>query len=140
MPFTHLTQYQGRIVAANILGGSARANYHGIPRVVFSDPEIAAAGLTEEQAKERGIDTASAAISLPKTMARPWTYKQDPRGHLGRGVLVGAWAVAPMAGEWIHQAAMAIREEIPIERLLGTVAQFPKYSGAYLEALERLEL
>ncbi len=146
MPFTHVAQYQGRVAAANILGQTWRADYRGIPRVVFSDPEIAAAGLTEEQAKEHGIDTASATISLPETMARPWTYEQDPRGHLGlvadrgRGVLVGAWAVAPMAGEWIHQAAMAIREEIPIERLLGTVAQFPTYSGAYLEALERLEI
>jgi pyruvate/2-oxoglutarate dehydrogenase complex dihydrolipoamide dehydrogenase (E3) component len=55
-------------------------------------------------------------------------------------VFAGAWAIAPMAGEWIHQAAMAIREEIPIKRLLGTVAQFPTYSGAYLEVLEQLEL
>ncbi len=67
---------------------------------------------------------------------RRWSGRNGDR----RGVLVGAWAVAPMAGEWIHQAAMVLREEIPIERLLGTVAQFPTYAGAYLEALERLEL
>ena len=45
--FTHVAQYQGRIVAANILGGERRASYDGVPRVVFSDPEIAAVGLTE---------------------------------------------------------------------------------------------
>ena len=146
MPFTHVAQYQGRVIVANILGGSARANYHGIPRVVFSDPEIAAAGLTEERARERGMDVASVVLDLTRALARPWTYEQDPRGHLGlladreKKVLIGAWVVAPMAGEWIHQAATAIREEIPIERLLDTVAQFPTYSGAYLEALERLDL
>ncbi len=146
MPFTHVAQYQARIVAANILGGSARTNYHGIPRVVFSDPEIAAAGLTDERAREQGIDVASVVLDLTRVLARPWTYEQDPRGHLGlladreRRVLVGAWAVAPLAGEWIHQASVAIRAEIPIETLLDTVAQFPTYSSAYLEALERLDL
>ena len=146
MPFTHVAQYQGRIVVANILGGSARTNYHGILRVVFSDPEIAAAGLTEDQARERGIDVASVVLDLTRALARPWTYERDPRGHLGlladreRRVLVGAWAVAPLAGEWIHQASVAIRAEIPIETLLDTVAQFPTYSSAYLEALERLDL
>ena len=146
MPFTHVAQYQGRVVARNILGGDGRADYRGIPRVVFSDPEIAAVGFTKEQARERSVDLATSVLNIPEALARPWTYEKEPRGYLGlaadrkRGVLVGAWAVAPMAGEWIHQAAMAIREEIPIENLLDATAQFPTYSGAYLEALERLEL
>ena len=146
LPFTHVAQYQGRVVARNILGGDARANYRGIPRVVFSDPEIAAVGLTEAQAREQGVDVATSVLNIPEALARPWTYEEEPRGHLGlladreHGVLVGAWAVAPMAGEWIHQAAMAIREEIPIARLLDATAQFPTYSGAYLEALEQLDL
>jgi dihydrolipoamide dehydrogenase len=57
-----------------------------------------------------------------------------------RGVLVGAWAVAPLASEWIHQAALAIRAQIPIAVLLDQVAQFPSYSEAYLIALEQLAL
>jgi dihydrolipoamide dehydrogenase len=70
----------------------------------------------------------------------------DPRGTLGlladrgRRVLVGAWAVAPLASEWIHQAALAIRAQIPIDVLLDQVAQFPTYSEAYLNALEQLAL
>jgi len=55
-------------------------------------------------------------------------------------VLVGAWAVAPLASEWIHQAGLAIRAEVPLEVLLDTVAQFPSYSEAYLTALGALEL
>ncbi len=144
--FTHVAKYQAKVVAENILGKDRRAGYRGIPRVVFSDPEVAAVGLTEEQAKEQGTDVATATLDLTKVLARPWTYEENPRGHFGlvadreRGVLVGAWAVAPEAGEWIHQGSLAIRAEIPIEKLLDTVIQFPTFSEAYLEALEKLDL
>jgi dihydrolipoamide dehydrogenase len=146
MPFTHVAKYQGRIVAEAILGRPRPAGYDGIPRVVFADPEIAAAGLTAPQADARGLRTATAEIDLAASLARPWTYERDPRGHLGlladtdRRVLVGAWAVAPQAGEWIHQASLAIRAGIPIETLLDQVAQFPTYSEGYLTALEALDL
>jgi pyruvate/2-oxoglutarate dehydrogenase complex dihydrolipoamide dehydrogenase (E3) component len=144
--FTHVAMYQGRVVADNILGKERRADYRGIPRVVFSDPEIAACGLTEDQAREEGVDVAATTLDVTRAIARPWTYEENPRGTLSliadreRRVLVGAWAVAPLAGEWIHQASQAIRAEIPIEKLLDSVAQFPTYSEAYLKALERLEL
>jgi dihydrolipoamide dehydrogenase len=142
--FTHVAKYQVRVAAANILGRVARADYRSIPRVVFSDPEVAAVGLLEEEARSRGIDVAAASVELSEALARPWTYERDPRGELKlvadrrRGVLVGAWAVAPLAGEWIHQAVLAIRAETPIGVLLDTVAQFPSYSEAYLKVLERL--
>jgi pyruvate/2-oxoglutarate dehydrogenase complex dihydrolipoamide dehydrogenase (E3) component len=142
--FTHVAMYQGRVAAANILGRDHAATYEGIPRVVFADPEIAAAGLTAAQAAARGITTATAEISLAGAIARPWTYERDPRGALraladrDRGVLIGAWAVAPLASEWIHQAALAIRAQIPISALLDQVAQFPTYTEAYLAVLERL--
>ncbi|MDP9379621.1 MAG: NAD(P)/FAD-dependent oxidoreductase [Chloroflexota bacterium] len=146
MPFTHVAKYQGRVVASNILGKPARADYRSVPRVVFSDPEIAAVGLTEEQARKAGVDVVTATVNLPEAIARPWTYEQDPRGHLGlvadraRGVLVGAWAVAPMSGEWIHQASLAIRAQVPVATLLDTAPQFPTYSEAYLTGLEELGL
>jgi pyruvate/2-oxoglutarate dehydrogenase complex dihydrolipoamide dehydrogenase (E3) component len=97
--FTHVANYQGRVVADNIVGRDRAASYHGIPRVVFADPEIAAAGLTTAQARGRGIDIAAAEVSLADAVSRPWTYERDPRGRLGlladrhRRVLAGAWAV-----------------------------------------------
>jgi pyruvate/2-oxoglutarate dehydrogenase complex dihydrolipoamide dehydrogenase (E3) component len=142
--FTHVAMYQGRVVADNILGRDRAAAYEGIPRVVFADPEIAAVGLTAAQAAARGISTATAEVALADAIARPWTYERDPRGTLGlladreRRVLAGAWAVAPLASEWIHQAALAIRAQIPIRVLLDQVAQFPTYTEAYLAALEQL--
>ena len=145
MPFTHVGKYQARVAADSILGDDVRASYDGIPRVVFSDPEVAAVGLTRAQARERGISLSSARLSLPEELARPWTYEQEPRGDLGliadreRQVLIGAWAVAPLASEWIHQAALAIKTGTPLAVLRDTVAQFPTFTEAYLKALEALE-
>lgn len=145
MPFTHVAKYQGRIVADAILGGTRHASYGGIPRVVFGDPEIAAAGITQAQADEQGLSTAFAELDLAETLARPWTYEQEPRGQLGlltdtdKGILIGAWAVSPLAGEWIHQASLAIRARIPIAVLHDQVAQFPSYSEAFQMALDNLK-
>ncbi|MGD9734040.1 MAG: NAD(P)/FAD-dependent oxidoreductase [Solirubrobacterales bacterium] len=144
MPFTHVGMYQARVAVADILGRPARADYAAIPRVVFCAPEVAAVGLTEAAAREQGIEVASARLDLAESLARPWTYERDPRGQLGllvdrrRGVLLGAWAVGPLAGEWIHYAALAIKTATPIEVLRDTVAQFPTYSEGYLKALESL--
>lgn len=146
MPFTHVAKYQGRIAADAILGRPRPAGYEGIPRVVFADPEIAAAGLTRDQAEQRGIHTAGVELDLAQALARPWTYEQDPRGHLGlladaeRKVLIGAWAVGPMAGEWIHQASLAIRTQLPLDVLRDQVAQFPTYHEAYQAALDELDV
>lgn len=83
MPFTHVAKYQARVAAEDVLGRPRPARYEGIPRVVFADPEIAAAGITPEQARTAGIETAESEVDLAKAIARPWTYERDPRGHLG---------------------------------------------------------
>jgi pyruvate/2-oxoglutarate dehydrogenase complex dihydrolipoamide dehydrogenase (E3) component len=146
MPFTHVAKYQARVVADTILGRSRTASYVGIPRVVFTDPEVAAVGMTRHEAEERGLDVASTELDLAGALARPWTYEQDPQGHLGllvdrsRRVLIGAWAVAPQAGEWLHQAALAIRTGIEVDVLLDQVPQFPTYTEGFLAALEQLDL
>ena len=146
MPFTHVAKYQARIAVDNILGTVRSARYEGIPRVVFSDPEVAAVGLTRQQALEQGRPVTAAEVDLAEAIARPYTYEKDPRGHLAvvadrnAGVLLGAWAVGPQASEWIHTAALAVREQIPVERLLDQVAQFPTYNEGWQAALRQLHL
>ncbi len=144
--FTHVAKYQGRVAADTICGRPRRACYDGIPRVIFADPEIAAVGMTGATARDRGVEVAMSEVDLPATISRPWTYETEPRGTLGllvdrhRRVLVGAWAVAPLAGESIHQAALAIRAAVPVDTLLDQVAQFPTYTEAYLSAMEQMKL
>lgn len=143
--FTHVGKYQARIAVDDIAGREARADYRSIPRVVFSDPEIAAVGLTTEEARGQGIDVVEGRADLMR-IARTETYGKDLGGQLGvladrdRRVLVGAWAVGPLAGEWIHQAVLAIKTETSVEVIRDTVAQFPTFSESYLTAVEALEL
>jgi pyruvate/2-oxoglutarate dehydrogenase complex dihydrolipoamide dehydrogenase (E3) component len=145
MPFTHVAKYQGRLVCADVAGVPVRADYDAIPRVVFCDPEVAAVGITESGATDAGIDAVSSTVEL-SSVSRSWTYETQPRGELtviadrSRRILVGAWAVGPLASEWIHYAALAIKAQIPLAVLADTVAQFPTYNEAYLKALEALKL
>lgn len=147
MQFTHVAKYQSRVAMADMLGRPVAADYRAIPRVMFTDPEVAAVGLTLAQARQAGHDVVTATLDLPSGgVARTYTYERDPRGELSvifdraRRVMVGAWAVAPLASEWIHQAVLAIQAEIPLDVLRQTVAQFPSYSEAYFLALTQLEL
>jgi len=143
--FTHVGKYQARIAVRDIAGEDVRADYGAVPRVVFSDPEIAAVGITSEQAAEQGIDVEEGRADL-RSVARTETNGQGLGGQLGvladreRRVLVGAWAVGPLAGEWIHQAVLAIKTATPVEVLRDTVAQFPTFSEAYLNAVENVDL
>lgn len=54
-------------------------------------------------------------------------------------MLLGAWAVGPMAGEWIRYAALAIKTATPLAVLRDTVAQFPTFTEAYLTGFEQLD-
>ncbi len=147
MLFTHLAKYQARIAMADMAGRPVAADYRAIPRVIFSDPEVAAVGMSEAQARDAGLDVAVAKLDLPSGgVARTYTYERDPQGEMalvfdrGSRTMIGAWAVAPLASEWIHQAVLAIRAHVPYEVLVDTVPQFPSFSEAYLLALLALEL
>ncbi|HEX4564206.1 MAG TPA: NAD(P)/FAD-dependent oxidoreductase, partial [Solirubrobacteraceae bacterium] len=78
MPFTHVAKYQARIAARHIAGERVAARYDAIPRVTFSDPELAAVGITERHAREQHLDVASACVDLSEAIARPSTYEREP--------------------------------------------------------------
>jgi pyruvate/2-oxoglutarate dehydrogenase complex dihydrolipoamide dehydrogenase (E3) component len=145
--FTHVGKYQGRVAAGHILGKGSRADYRALPRVTFCDPQVAGAGLTEQQARERGIDvvTGTAAIG---SVARTATYTRDYdklEGFLTliadrtRRVLVGAYAVGPEAGEWLQQATLAIRAAVDLDVVRDTIQPFPTFSEIFVEALADLD-
>jgi pyruvate/2-oxoglutarate dehydrogenase complex dihydrolipoamide dehydrogenase (E3) component len=132
-PFTHVASYQARIATASILGKPAVADYSAIPRVVFGDPEIACVGLVPG-AEPAGLLTAQADLSA---VDRTETYGCGLRGHLGlvadpeRRIVLGAWSIGPLASEWIHQAALAVKAQIPIPVLADSIMQFPTFSELF---------
>lgn len=145
--FTHVGKYQARIAARDMLGRDARADYRALPRVTFCDPQVAGAGLTEQQARDQGIEIATGTVDI-RAVARTSTYTRayaDLEGFLtliadrARKVLVGAYAVGPEAGEWLQQATLAIRAEVPLDVLRDTIQPFPTFSEAFVSALAALD-
>ena len=135
-PLTYVGKYQGRIAAANILGKSREASYDAVPRVVFTDPQAAAVGATE------GERTATVAMSaVPRTATYTRAYAEHP-GFLtlvsDGERLTGAYALGPEAGEWLQQATLAIRAQVPLAVMRDTIQPFPTFSEAFVEALAGL--
>jgi dihydrolipoamide dehydrogenase len=133
---THVGKYQGRVVAANILGEPTEANYEAVPRVVFTDPQAAAAGATEDKfsATARVADVAKNA-----TYSRAWDQSNGFLTLLSDGErLTGAYALGPEAGEWLQQATLAIRARVPLAVLRDTIQPFPTFSEIYFAALKAL--
>jgi pyruvate/2-oxoglutarate dehydrogenase complex dihydrolipoamide dehydrogenase (E3) component len=135
-PLTHVGEYEGDIVAANIVGEARPANYEAVPRVTYTDPQAAAVGAIEAKY------TATAPVSeLPKTATYTHAYAES-NGFLtllsdGQR-LTGAYALGPEAGEWMQQATLAIRAHVPVEVLIDTIQPFPSFSGIYDAALKAL--
>ena len=130
-PFTHTAAYQGRVVAANILGNDAVADHRAIPRVVYTDPEVAAVGEHEGESAEIDLgETARAAADGGATGFLRLSAKD--------GVLTGATVVGPHAGEAIGFATLAIRARVPLDVLRDVVHPFPTYADAFGEVLRRL--
>ena len=143
-PFTHVAGYQARIACADILNDNRRpADYKAVPRVVFTDPEVAAVGLTPDQANHTDMRTSTATVDLAD-VDRTETYGKGLSGHLGvladtdRQVLVGAWAVGPLTSEVIHSLVVAINAQVPLAILRDTMPQFPTFSEAIQTAVEAL--
>jgi pyruvate/2-oxoglutarate dehydrogenase complex dihydrolipoamide dehydrogenase (E3) component len=135
-PLTHVGKYQGRIVAANILGEPRQAHYEAVPRVTYTDPQAAAAGAT---------DAPFSATALVSEVAKTATYTRayaESNGFLtllsDGERLVGAYALGPEAGEWLQQATLAIRAGVPLDVLTDTIQPFPTFSEIYLPALKSL--
>jgi pyruvate/2-oxoglutarate dehydrogenase complex dihydrolipoamide dehydrogenase (E3) component len=136
-PLTYVGKYQGRVVAANILGRSREADYAAVPRVVFTDPQAAAVGESD------GAYTATvqlAGVPRASTYSRAYATRPGFLTLVSDGErLTGAHAVGPEAGEWLQQATVAIRARVPLAVLFDVIQPFPSFSEAFLSTLSDLE-
>jgi pyruvate/2-oxoglutarate dehydrogenase complex dihydrolipoamide dehydrogenase (E3) component len=135
-PLTHVGKYRSEVMTANILGDPQDAHYDAVPRVVFTDPQAASVGATQARF------SATAPVSeVPKMATYTRAYATD-NGFLtllsDGERLTGAYALGPEAGEWLQQAALAIRARVPLGILRDTIQPFPTFSEIYLAALKTL--
>jgi dihydrolipoamide dehydrogenase len=141
-PYTHGANYQARILTDNLLGAPRAADYRAVPRVVYTHPPMASVGMTASQAADAGIDVITATADIGQ-QAR--TNTDGTAGGLlilvadrARGVLIGTSGLGPGADEWISEASVAIRAEVPLPVLADVVHPFPTFALGYEVPLRQL--
>jgi pyruvate/2-oxoglutarate dehydrogenase complex dihydrolipoamide dehydrogenase (E3) component len=144
-PYTHVAKYQAEIAAADILDQprAGGADYHAVPRLVFTAPEIAAVGLTESAARDQGIRVQSACVGIDAS-SRAWLHDSDCVGLVklvadaDTRLLCGATVVAPQAAEMIGQLTLALHARLSLECLGSMIHAFPTFHDAALAAVRQL--
>ena len=144
---THVAKYQARVAADVILGDEDIRALHDdstAPRAIFTDPQVAAVGLTLAAARERGIEARAYDVDTSATPGASF-HGRDTAGtsrlvvDAARGVVVGATFTGSEVVEWLHAATIAVATAVPLERLRHAVPVFPARSEVWLQLLERLE-
>jgi dihydrolipoamide dehydrogenase len=142
-PLTHMGKYQARLASDAILGREvdAFADVLAVPRVTFTDPQVAAVGLTEADARDRGVDVRT--VTTPTGgVAGAYTRGNGIAGTCklvvdeDRRVLVGATFTGPDVQELLHSATVAIVGAVPVDTLWHAVPSFPTVSEVWLRLLE----
>jgi dihydrolipoamide dehydrogenase len=145
-------KYQARIagdvIAARAAGRSLdgerytdRADAAAVPQVTFTDPEVGSVGLTEADARRRGIDVEVVEYELGRVSGAA-LFRDDYRGRANlvidraRDIVVGATFVGYGVAELVHSATVAVVGEVPVERLWHAVPSYPTISEVWLRLLE----
>jgi pyruvate/2-oxoglutarate dehydrogenase complex dihydrolipoamide dehydrogenase (E3) component len=147
---THMGKYQARIAAAHILGragGDAilHSDGHLSPRVIFTEPQIAAVGHTLASAREAGLNVRAVDQPVGANAGGSFVGHEAP-GTVrivvdeDRSVIVGATFTGVEVAESLHAATIAIIGEVPLERLWHSVPCFPTRSEVWLRLLEEYGL
>jgi pyruvate/2-oxoglutarate dehydrogenase complex dihydrolipoamide dehydrogenase (E3) component len=142
--FTHMSVYHAGIVVADILGHEHHgAEYHAVPRVTFTDPEIGSVGLSEAQARDQGLDVRTGLAQVPSS-ARGWIHKAGNEGFIklvqdaDRGLLAGATSAGPVGGEVLSMLTLAVHARVPVQRLREMIYAYPTFHRAVEDALQAL--
>lgn len=142
--FTHMSMYQASIAVRDILGRTGPgADYRAVSRVTFTDPEIGAVGMTEQQARDAGLDVRVGLTQLADS-TRGWIHKAGNDGFIkliedaDRRVLVGATSAGPSGGEVLSALSVAVHAEVPTDTLRSMIYAYPTFYRALEAALADL--
>jgi pyruvate/2-oxoglutarate dehydrogenase complex dihydrolipoamide dehydrogenase (E3) component len=142
--FTHMAIYHAGIAIDDILGKPGPgADYRAKPRVTFTDPEVGVAGLTEEQARKKGLNVRTG-IQKASVTSRGWIHGPGNDGFIkvvedaDRGVLVGATTMGPRGGDLLGIFELAIKLQIPSDELRHLIYAYPTFYRGVGEAVRKL--
>lgn len=132
--FTHTASYQGQVAVHNAFSEhKIRVDYRAVPRCVFTSPEVAAVGPTEDQAVSEGIDVRIGMAEIAP-LGRANT-SEESEGFVKVLVdeddtLIGAAIVAPRAGEMVHELGLAISLGATAGQVASAIHAYPTFSEA----------
>ncbi len=136
--FTHVGGYHAGILIRRILFRlPARVDYAALPRVIYTDPELAQIGMTEAEARAAGLDPRLADWPLAENDRAVAEGRSEGLVRLvldRRGRLVGAGILAPGAGEMLGGLGLAISRRLPLSALAGAIAAYPTRAEAIKRA------
>jgi pyruvate/2-oxoglutarate dehydrogenase complex dihydrolipoamide dehydrogenase (E3) component len=140
--FTHLSYYHGQLIGRALAGKAARADHSAVPRVTFTDPEVASVGLGEAAARGAGIDVITFKTD-PAESARGYIHDFHEGvvklvGDRAAGVLVGATILQPRAGEMLSELSLAVKAKTPLAVLADLIHPFPAFSRILGYCLQEL--
>jgi mercuric reductase len=134
--FVYVAAYEGNLAARNALEGQdLKVDFTSLPRVVFTGPTIAAAGLTDEQANAQGIECECRV--LPLSAAPRALVNRDTRGFVkivaerATGRIIGATAVTDGAGDVIQAAVYAIQFGLTTDQVASTWSPYLTFAEAF---------
>ncbi|GMR05611.1 MAG: FAD-dependent oxidoreductase [Gammaproteobacteria bacterium] len=127
-PFTHMAEYQAGIVISNaIFRFPKKTCYRVVPRVTYSDPELARVGITEQRAKEQGIKVD--VLRFPFSEIDRALAEVETAGEMKlisrKGKILGATILGPHAGELIHEIVLAMQAGLKIGDISATIHAYP---------------
>jgi dihydrolipoamide dehydrogenase len=133
----HVASYEGEIAVENALGRSRRAEYRAVPNCIFTHPEIAGVGITEEEAKSAGIPYKVskfpfAACGRAVTMGET-TGLVKMICRVGDGVVLGVHIMGPHASDLIAEGVLAVRLGLKAEDIVHTIHAHPTLPEAVRE-------
>ncbi len=132
---------RGRVTPGDWSPHTATADHRAVPQVVFTDPEVAAVGLTEEQARRAGIrirtvDYPLGSVAGASLLADGYEGRARMVVDEDRRVLVGLTLVGQDVAEMLHAGTVAVVGEVPLDRLWHAVPSYPSMSEVWLRLLE----
>lgn len=136
----HVGTREGEVAAEHIMGHDVRMDYTAIPNCIYTEPEVAVTGMTEQEARDQGYDVEVGTFTF-RNLAKAMAINENVGlvkivAEKKYGEILGAHIVGPHASDLIHELCVSIKLESTIEELMHTIHAHPSLSEAVMEAAQ----
>jgi dihydrolipoamide dehydrogenase len=136
----HVATREGEVAADNVLGHPVKMDYTAVPACIYTEPEVAVTGLTEQEAKDKGYDVQVGKFSF-RALGKAMAINENIGlvkivSEKKYGEILGGHIIGPHASDLIHEICVSMKLESTIEELMQTIHAHPSLSEAVMEAAQ----